>query len=163
MAFTKETEWNKLPIILKLGLAESIAKKGTTGGATSFLLSSKSEMRLGIRTSSLYCNELLSCAKKRELALLLILHVEVKSRVFLQSFANKTALVMATLIFCQETPQAEKEIWHQFSEWYLVPATIYWGRRASITWKCSFGGYKILLYLISCFFIRQMALLCNPQ
>ena len=104
-----------------------------------FLLSSKSEMRLGIRTP-LYCNELLSCAKKRELALLLILHVEVKSRVFLQSFANKTALVMATLIFCQETPQAEKEIWHQFSEWYLVPATIYWGgRRAGITWKCSFG------------------------
>ena len=29
MVFTKETEWNKLPIILKLGLAESIAKKGT--------------------------------------------------------------------------------------------------------------------------------------
>ena len=39
-----------------------------TGGATSFLLSSKSEMRLGIRTS-LYCNELLSCAKKRYLAI----------------------------------------------------------------------------------------------
>ena len=40
MVFTKETEWNKLPIILKLGLAESIAKKGTSGdgasGATGF-------------------------------------------------------------------------------------------------------------------------------
>ena len=42
----------------------SLKKFRVLVNATSFLLSSKSEMRLGIRTPH-YCNEALSCAKKR--------------------------------------------------------------------------------------------------